>query len=237
MTANGLAIYYLAGLAALVASRASVVPWAAAAIALVLAAPSPARLLKTIIRALSISLPLVGWLAFIWLWVAPSKPHTLLLYRPAPSDPTWVLVVALGMRFFVFALLTLAAVERGNRIRPSFLLRLAIPRTPKVLLLTASSLAQAFADGVRRAHTALVAAGVVTSRRSERNLFHGWLLIRTSWVAALGVATERSDTKWRFEDLPDAVPLERLARPTFVSRDILWSVPAITAALLQAYLA
>jgi hypothetical protein len=237
MTANGLALYYLVGLIALVAGRAVVVPWAALAIAIVLAARSPATLVKTNIRALSITLPLVGWLTIIWLWVAPSKPDTLLLYRPAPAEPAWVLVAALGLRFFVFALLTLAAVERASRIKPSFLLRLAIPRSVKLLLLTASSMAQAFTDGVRRAHTALVAAGVVTSRRSLRNFLQGWLLIRTSWVSALGLAAERTDTKWRFENLPDAVPLAQLARPALVRGDLFWVVPAIAAVLSQAFLA
>lgn len=236
MTANGLVLYYLTGLAAFAAGRTTPVPWAAVGIAAALAIFGPNARLKVATRAVAITLPLIGWLALIWIWVAPPKPDVLFIYRPSTTESSSDFVAALAIRFFLLALLTLAAVEHADRIRPSFALRLAAPRSAKVLILSASSLSYAFSDAVRRAHTALVAAGVITSRRSLANFRNGWLLIRTSWVAALGIITERLDTKWHFENLPEAAPLEHFASPMFGLRDLLWVTPAIAAVVAEAVL-
>ncbi|MDB5703276.1 MAG: hypothetical protein JWN66_392 [Sphingomonas bacterium] len=234
MTANGLVIYYLLSLAAFAAGRNDLVPWAAVALCVVLAIGSGASPLKLVARTAIVALPLVGWLTLIWVGIGPPPPSVLLVYQPPAATTPLSLVTALGIRFFAFALLTLAAAEKGKRIRPSFALRLSLPRDAKIVLLAASSLSHAFVEGVRRAHTALVAANVITPRRSAKNLRNGWVLLRTSWVATLGVATERLDTKWQFENLPEAVPFDRIARPAFSLPDLCWLIPAAAAAALQA---
>jgi hypothetical protein len=237
VTANGLVLYYILSLAALAAGRDDLVPWAAVALCGALVIGSGASPLKLTVRAAIVALPLVGWLALIWVGVGPTAPTGLLIYHPPAAATPWLFVVALGIRFFTLALLTLAAAEKGGRIKPSFALRLSLPRDAKVVLLAASSLSHAFVEAVRRAHTALVAANVITPGRSAMNLRNGWVLLRTSWVAALGIATERLDTKWQLENLPDAVPFDRLAGPAFSMRDPCWLIPAALAAVLQAALA
>jgi hypothetical protein len=44
------------------------------------------------------------------------------------------------------------------------------------------------------------------------------------------------DTKWQLENLPDRVPLDRLAAPAFSMRDPCWLIPAALAAIMQAAL-
>lgn len=233
MTANGIALYFFIAICGFAFGREEVVPWVALILSIALSLASTAALPRLILRATIVTLPLSAWLTLIWIGVGPKGPASFLLYHPPADAPGTLLVAGLGIRFFALALLTLAAIELAGRIKPSFALRLSIPRAAKIILLAATSFTYAFAESVGRAHTALVAANVITARRSVTNFKNGWLLIRSSWISALGIASERLDTKWRYERLPDEVPLARLTKPTIVPTDILWLTFAIATLIAQ----
>jgi hypothetical protein len=225
MSANGVALFALLAIASVLFPSAAVVPGFALALAILFVTSRGAGGLVALKRAILISAPVAAFLAIVWIGVVGRAPDATIFYRPAGPVGAWTGVAAVGARLFLVALFTFAAVETGARIRPSFLGGLAVPRPFKIVLLAAASLADVMRQGSQRAHTALVAANVLTGRPSLRNLSSGWLLLRTTWVAALGIADERLSSKWLHEDLPEAAPLG--GRRPLTGRDLAWLAAAL----------
>jgi hypothetical protein len=222
MTSNGLVLYFVLGLVALGVSREGMIPWVPLLLGFALALSNGVASRRILVRAVVVTMPLVGWLAVIWVWAAARTPDLLLIYRPTSGETAWWAVAAVGIRLFALALLTLAAAGIASRLEPSFALRLSAPRSVKTMILAAASFALAMREGLGRAHTALIAANVVSSRRSLLNFRSGWILFRTTWVAALGVAMERLDSKWELEGLPESAPLQEFTHPRLSLADAWW---------------
>jgi hypothetical protein len=225
MSSNGAVLFALVAIASVLLPSAAVMPGFALALGIVFALSRGAGGLLALRRAILTSTPVIAFLAIVWIGVVGRAPDATVFYRPAGPVNAWTGVAAVGTRLFLVALFAFAAVETGTRIRPSFLGGLAAPRAFKVVLLATASLADVMRQGSQRAHTALVAANVLTGRPSLRNALGGWVLLRTTWVAALGIAEERLNTKWLHEDLPERAPLDGGRRLN--KSDFGWLVAAI----------
>lgn len=234
MSSNGLVLFFGLSVGTLfIPSSAAVQPFSfGLALAFALLATTDGL---TVVRRAAVSVvPLAIFLTLVWVVIVGRAPDATLLYRPDASVSAWQAVAALTSRLFLLAVFTLGTVRAGAAVRPGFVLGLAAPRSWKVVLLSAASLAEVMRQGAQRAHTALVVANILTPWMSLRNLRHGWLLFRTTWVAAIGIAMERLDTKWAYENLPDSAPLDRGARLAVTRRDIAWVGAALLAMLATA---
>ena len=209
-------------------------PWAALVLALAVLVSTGRASLKIIWKTLGVTLPLAGWLVFVWVIVAERAPDSMLLYQSSPGDSPWRSVTAIGLRFLALALVTFGVINHASRIEPAFTFKLFLPSQVKAVILAAASLVGSFREGLARAHTALVTAGLLTTRRSLLNLKNGWLLLRTTWVAWVGISSERLDTKWEIEDLPFSAPLNAFTGALLTLADILWLLLAIILTVLQA---
>lgn len=208
MSSNGVVLFALVAIGGVFFPSAAVVPAFELALGIVFALSRGAGGLAALRRAVLTSAPVIAFLAIVWIGVVGRAPDATIFFRPVAPGNAWTGVAAVGARLFLVALFAFSAVETGARMRPSFLGGLAVPRAWKVVLLATASLADVMRQGSQRAHTALVAANVLTGRPSLRNVLCGWVLLRTTWVAALGIADERLDTKWLHEELPEKAPLD-----------------------------
>jgi hypothetical protein len=80
-----------------------------------------------------------------------------------------------------------------------FIRLLRAPMALKRLGVLTLSLIETLLQAVDRAHTALIASGVITRRLSARNVFNGWVLVQTVWLTAITSVTGRMRDKWPME--------------------------------------
>ena len=226
-SSNGLVLFFAISLGALFVPSAAVVPLFVLAAGLVFSLSAGLSGFLIIGRALLAVAPIAMFLVLVWIGIIGRAPDTNLFYRPGNSASAWHVVGAIVARLFLFALFTFAVVRAGAALQPSFVAGLSLPKAFKVILLAAASIADLMRHGSQRAHTALIVANVISPRMSLRNLKYGWLLVRTTWVAAVGMAAERLDTKWSYEDLPAAAPMRRIG-PSLRWGDLLWIGVALT---------
>jgi hypothetical protein len=234
MSSNGLVLFFVTSLTALFVPSTAVVPVFVLALGLAFALSAGRPGLRALLSALLSVIPLVLFLAVVWIGIVGHAPDATLFYRPDALASAWDAVAAISVRLFLLALFTFSAVQVGSKQRLSFVVGLALPRPAKVILLAAASFADVMTQGSRRAHTALVAANVLTPRISTRNFRHGWLLLRTTWVAAVGIAAERLDTKWAYENLPNDAPIQRPINAGLTWRDLAWLAAAVGALIATA---
>lgn len=221
MSSNGLVLFLVVAVVSVFTPSPSVVPVLGLALASAFTLALGRRGVVVARRAILSVAPLAIFLTLVWVVIVGRAPQVIFFRSTHPSS-SWQSVAAITSRLFLLALLTFGVIEAGSRVRPLFVFGLALPREAKVLLLATTSLVGAMRLGAERAHTALVAANILTGRRSWRNLAHGWLLVRTTWVAAVGIAVERLDTKWTCEDLPGATAVALPRVEGLNLRDMLW---------------
>jgi hypothetical protein len=233
MTSNGLALFVALSLVTLFVPTDRVVPPFVFLVVLTFTILLGRRALSVLRRAAMSVGSLVVLLAAVWVGIVGHAPERMLFFRPNGPVTAWTAVLATGSRLLTLSLLSFSATAAASRLRPDFVSGLAVPRSLKAVLLSTLSFADVLREGSRRAHTALVAANIVSPRMSLRNLRHGWLLLRTVWVAAVGIASERLDTKWLFEDLPHAA-VQTDVTPVSLSRaDLFWLSGALIALVLS----
>ncbi len=228
LSSNGLVLFLVISLGALFVPTTAVVPVFVLAVGLAFSLSPGSSGFLVIWRALLTVLPLAVFLVLVWIGIIGRAPDTTLFYYPRNAASAWHVVAAIVARLFLFALLTFGVVKAGAELRPSFVAGLTLPKALKVILLASASMTDLMQHGSRRAHTALIVANVITPRMSLRNLRYGWLLVRSTWVAAVGMAAERLDTKWAYEDLPAAAPVA-CTHPSLRLGDLLWVCMALAA--------
>ncbi len=222
MSSNGLVLFLVIAVASLFVPSRSVVPILVLALGSAFTLALGRRGVVVARRALLSVAPLAIFLTLVWVVIVGRAPEVVFFRSTRPASP-WLSVAAITSRLFLLALLTFGVIEAGSRIRPPFVFGLALPREARIVLLATTSLVGAMRLGAERAHTALVSANILTGRRSWRNLAHGWLLVRTTWVAAVGIAVERLDTKWKCEDLPNAAAAALPPARGLNARDVIWT--------------
>jgi hypothetical protein len=110
-----------------------------------------------------------------------------------------------------------------------FIRALRAPVAFKRLAVLTLSLVETLQQAIDRAHTALIASGLITRRLSARNVFNGWILVQTVWLTAITSVTGRMRDKWPIEHtlgLLDPLLAEKHAVP-ISPRDWLWNMAAV----------
>ena len=135
--------------------------------------------------------------------------------------------------FLIVAIVQIAAMRFATLTPLQFIQALRAPVALKRLGVLTLSLVETLLQAVDRAHTALIASGVITRRISARNLFHGWVLVQTVWLTAITSVTGRMRDKWPMEhtlQLLDPLLAETHAAP-LATPDKLWIFSAAVIAV------
>ena len=98
--------------------------------------------------------------------------------------------------FLIVAIVQTAALRFSTLTPLQFIQALRAPVALKRLAVLTLSLIETLQQAIDRAHTALIASGVITRRISVRNLLHGWVLVQTVWLTAITSVTGRMRDKW-----------------------------------------
>lgn len=186
-------------------------------------------------KASYLTIPLFAFLYLVWVVIVQSSPHSVFFISETIDLTPVAYVIGVASRVFLFCLLAFSLVERFASLGTlGFVVRLALPRAGKILLLTTLSLRNTILQAAARAYTSLIAANILRPGFSLRNAMSGWRLFRAIWVSTLAIAIERFDTKWRFERLPQSAPLTPNADfSVFNGIDYVWFSSAVAAFLLN----
>ncbi len=152
-------------------------------------------------RAAMIVLPLAAFMALVWVVVVGRSPAEIAAGEAGTREAALIHVGVVCTRLFLIVLTLQAVVLRFRRMTPlTFVRALRAPLGLKRLMVLTLSLVETLRHAVDRAHTALIASGTLTRRLSLRNLAHGWVLVQTVWLTAVGVALGRLRDKWPVEN-------------------------------------
>jgi hypothetical protein len=181
-------------------------------------------------QAVLVTAPLFAFLVVVWVLVVKVAPVSVLFVSGDAPLTAIEYVSGVASRLLLFTLLVAALVQCfAASGAVAFVQALAGPPSVKALVLTTLSLKHTIAQAAQRAHTALVAARVLTMRASWANLRQGWRLFQGVWMSTLSMALERLDTKWHLEGLPDQLALRREhTAHLWGQNDLLWAaLPAL----------
>jgi len=148
-----------------------------------------------------IVLPLLLFMSVVWVGIVGRAPHEIAAGLEGSRSAAAIHVAVICLRLFVIAFTVQVAFLHFTGWTPlRFIGALALPRTAKKLLVLTLSLIDTILQAVDRARTALIGAGLVTRRRSWRNLRHGWILVQTVWLTVITIVLGRTRDKWPVED-------------------------------------
>jgi len=148
-----------------------------------------------------IVLPLLLFMSVVWVGIVGRAPHEIAAGLEGSRSAAAIHVAVICLRLFVIAFTVQVAFLHFAGWTPlRFIGALALPRTAKKLLVLTLSLIDTILQAVDRARTALIGAGLVTRRRSWRNLRHGWILVQTVWLTVITIVLGRTRDKWPVED-------------------------------------
>jgi hypothetical protein len=176
-------------------------------------------------RALALTIPLALFMIAVWVGVVGRAPEDIAADQPSSRLSALAYVAVVCARLFLIVAITQAGALRFADLTPLQLIKqLRMPLIFKRLAILTLSLIETLHQSIGRAHTALIASGVLTRRLSVRNLLHGWVLVQTVWLTAITSVTGRMRDKWPIEntlDLLDPLLAEGKA-PPFSARDKTW---------------
>jgi len=176
-------------------------------------------------RALALTIPLALFMIAVWVGVVGRAPEDIAADQPGSRLSALAYVAIVCARLFLIVAITQAGALRFSALTPlQFVKTLRMPLTFKRLAVLTLSLIETLHQAIDRAHTALIASGVITRRLSVRNLLHGWVLVQTVWLTAITSVTGRMRDKWPIENtlnLLDPLLTEQKA-PRFDARDKTW---------------
>lgn len=235
MTPNGALLFLALCTVSLFFPTRFVLPvFALVPVAVLVASLSPVNLMRALRQALVLTTPLFLFLLLVWVVVARMPPKRVIFVSSGLPLTAIEYVVGIASRLFLFTLLIGALVQRfllSGAV--AFVRLLSLPDSIKALILTTLSLKHTIAQAAARAHTALVAARVLTTGVSWANGLQGWRLVQGVWMSTLNMALERLDTKWKLEGLPEGFALRDKQQVVVLgSDDLLWGVLPASALLL-----
>jgi hypothetical protein len=185
-------------------------------------------------RAVILMLPLAAFMILVWVGVVGRAPADIAASQPGSRMNALIYVSIVCARLFLIVAIVQIAAMRFATLTPlQFIQALRAPVALKRLGVLTLSLVETLLQAVDRAHTALIASGVITRRISARNLFHGWVLIQTVWLTAITSVTGRMRDKWPMEhtlQLLDPLLAETHAAP-LATPDKLWIFSAAVIAV------
>jgi hypothetical protein len=181
-----------------------------------------------------IVLPLALFMIVVWVGIVGRAPHEIAAGLEGSRRAASVHVAIICLRLFVIAFTVQATFLHFAGWTPlRFIGALALPRTAKKLLVLTLSLIDTILQSVDRARTALIGGGLITRRRSWRNLRHGWILVQTVWLTVITIVLGRTRDKWPVEDtlarLEGSLAARAYARLTAI--DLGWMALALAAAV------
>lgn len=232
MSANGAALFLGVALVTLYLGSGQLVPIEASMLAaFFVLSLGRHRATTALRRAIFTVAPVAIFLFVVWVVFVGRAPTVPLVLYSMGSSNAELYVLAISTRLFVLAALIFSLLGKFHDTGPlHFLGALALPPRVKTLLLTTLSLKYTLEQAARRAHTALVAAAILTPKFSVKNVFHSIFLLRATWTSTLAMALERMDDKWKWEKIPSDDLFDQF-RPKHLlgAKDLLWLVLALGA--------
>jgi hypothetical protein len=232
MTSNGALLFFALATVSLFLPTRFVLPiFAAAPVLALMLCLSPGKSYRALRQAVLVTAPLFVFLVIVWVIVVRAAPASVLFVSDHVALTAIEYVSGVASRLLLFTLLVSGLVQYFAAAGAvSFIQALSFPPSVKALVLTTVSLKQTIAQAAQRAHTALVAARVLTAHASWLNVLQGWRLLQGVWMSTLSVALERHDTKWVLEGLPERFFVSRgHAGQTWSRQDLQWaSLPALS---------
>jgi len=111
-------------------------------------------------------------------------------------------VLKLIVRLASFVLLIHSALSsRLNRAPMKFLSQLALPVPLRQTIAMMLSIASTMRNSTERTWVALIAANIITRKRSLHNIIYTWLFLQTIWTFMLSTINERMNGKWKIESI------------------------------------
>jgi hypothetical protein len=182
-------------------------------------------------RALVLVLPLATFMLLVWVVIVGRAPADIAAGSVGSRSAALLYVALICSRLFliVFVIQSIVACF-ANSTPLRFIGALRLPMTVKRLLVFTLSLVETFRHAIDRAHTALIACGLFSRRRSIRNFVNSWVLVQTVWLTAITIVLGRLRDKWPIENtlglLDHALqpPARSLSR-----KDLVWLPIAVVA--------
>lgn len=202
MTPNGAVVFTLALIGLIIAARSSHGLAILYVLALAFAAIELGRALATALRrAALLVFPLAAFMLLVWVGVVGRSPTEIAADAPGTRTAALLHVALICARLFLIVLVIQCVFLLFNGTTPLHFIRsLRLPATIKRLLVLTLSLIETLRQAIDRAHTALIAAGMLTRRLSWRNIVNGWVLVQTVWLSAVTIALGRLRDKWPIEN-------------------------------------
>lgn len=201
MTPNGAVLFAALTILGAMTSGSRGLGLVYAAIALFSVVEIGPRAFACLRRACIVMVPLATFMLIIWVGIVGRSPQEIAAGTDGSRGAALLYVVTVAARLFLIVYLLQAVLQRFDHITPfGFVRALNLPSGVKRQIILTLSLIETLRNAVDRAHTALIAAGVVTRGLSLRNLATGWILVQTVWLTAITTVTARMRDKWPIED-------------------------------------
>jgi len=195
------------------------------------AAATTATALK---RSIVLVLPLAIFMLIVWVVIVGRSPADIATGSVGSRSAASLHVALICARLFLIVFLIQSIVACFAWTTPlRFIGALRVPITIKRLLVFTLSLVDTFQHAIDRAHTALIASGLLSRRRSIRNFVNGWLLVQTVWLTAITIVVGRLRDKWPIENTLGL--LDHALQPggrALSRKDLIWLPIAIGATVL-----
>jgi hypothetical protein len=186
-------------------------------------------------RSILLVLPLAMFMAIVWVGIVGRAPSEIANGATGSRTAASFHVALVSSRLFIIVITIQLIAARFAQTTPlSFICALRIPLTAKRLLVFTLSLIATLRHAVDRAHTALIASGLLSRRTSIRNLRNSWVLMQTIWLSAITIVVGRLREKWPVEKtltLIDDVLMRGELR-SLTRADLIWLPIAIASAAL-----
>jgi hypothetical protein len=191
-------------------------------------------------RTIALVLPLAAFLAVVWIGVVGRSPAEIAAGTAGTRAAASLHVALVCTRLFVVVLTIQSATLCFAGSTPlQFIRALHAPIVLKRLLVLTLSLIETFRFAVDRAHTALIASGLLTRRASRRNLVNAWMLVQTVWLSGITIVIGRLRDKWPIEGTLNLLDgrLGEARKRIFGGRDGTWLALAAVTTVLAAWVA
>jgi hypothetical protein len=185
-------------------------------------------------RSLALVIPLALFMLIVWVGIVGRSPAEIAAGASGSRTAALFHVALVCARLFLIASVLQLIMARFALTPPlGFIAALRVPLVCKRLLVFTLSLVETFRHAIDRAHTALVACGLLTRRGSLRNLLHAWVLVQTVWLTAITIVVGRLRDKWPIENTLAQLDhtLARDAQRTLSRNDLIWLPLALAAAV------
>jgi hypothetical protein len=186
-------------------------------------------------RSLALVLPLALFLTVVWIGVVGRSPAEISAGLSGTRAAASLHVARISARLFIVVFAIQSAVACFSDLTPLHFIRgLRIPLTLKRLLVLTLSLIETLRHATDRAHTALIASGLLTRQTSRRNLLNAWVLLQTVWLTGITIVIGRLRDKWPIEGTVNLLDgaLAGAEPYVFSRRDCVWLATGVVAGAL-----